>query len=231
MELKKTRKVDLERRKPTFFQIGLLLSLLIVFIAFELIGTRDEKKVSYVGESLPMDDDVVLPTDPKNEVKPQMRTAPPTAIIDVIKGSRVELPDIVIDAGDDPSVGYGNDGGIIDIPPPPEPTFVEIPIIEFPEILPEFKGGDAARQKFLRDNTVYPPKAMELGIAGTVILSLVVEPDGSISNVKVVRGVHSSLDEEAVRVTKSMPKWNPGKQAGRVVRVRYTMPIKFLLED
>jgi len=231
MEQKKTKKVDLERRKPTFFQIGLLLSLLIVFIAFEFIGTRDEKKFSFAREFVPEEIDVVLPTDPKNEVKPQTPQAPPSTIIEIIKGNHLELPDVVIDGEYKPNVNYGDGDGYFDITPPEEPPVNEPPLVDFPDEMPEFKGGEVARQRYLVESTVYPRVASELGIAGTVMVSFVVEPDGSISNVKVIRSVTASLDEEAIRVTKSMPKWNPGKQRGKAVRVRYMMPIKFVLGD
>lgn len=96
---------------------------------------------------------------------------------------------------------------------------------------PEFPGGDAARTKFLNDNINYPVIAQENGIQGRVICNFVVERDGSITDVQVVRGVDPSLDKEAIRVIKSMPKWLPGKQRGKPVRVRFTLPITFRLQQ
>ncbi|MDR1742923.1 MAG: TonB family protein [Dysgonamonadaceae bacterium] len=96
---------------------------------------------------------------------------------------------------------------------------------------PEFPGGDAARVKFLNDNIKYPVVAAENGIQGRVTCNFVVERDGSITDVQVVRGVDPSLDKEAVRVIKSMPKWIPGKQRGQPVRVRFTLPIQFRLAN
>ena len=97
------------------------------------------------------------------------------------------------------------------------------------EVLPEFVGGDEARIKFLQENLVYPKVAREIGIEGKVIVEFVVEPNGTLSNFKVARGAAPALDEEALRVAKLMPKWKPGKQRGKEVRVRYTMPITFTL--
>jgi TonB family protein len=98
---------------------------------------------------------------------------------------------------------------------------------ELVDVLPEFMGGEEARIKFLRENVKYPASALEKGIQGTVYLSFVVEKDGSISNVKVVRGVSKVLDKEAKRVISMMPKWKPGMQEGKPVRVLFNMPIKF----
>ena len=96
---------------------------------------------------------------------------------------------------------------------------------------PEFHGGDAARTKFLNENIKYPADAAKDKIQGRVICNFVVEADGSISEVNVVRGIHPSLDKEAVRVIESMPKWIPGKQRGQAVRVRFTLPITFGLHE
>ena len=98
------------------------------------------------------------------------------------------------------------------------------------EVMPMFPGGDAAFLTYLSKNLRYPPRAEEMGIKGRVTCQFVVECDGSISDVKVVRGVDPDLDREAVRVLKAMPKWVPGKQEGKSVRVRYTCPINFTLQ-
>ena len=95
---------------------------------------------------------------------------------------------------------------------------------------PEFPGGEQALYKFIRDNVKYPSLARETGIEGTVYIQFVVEPDGRVSNVKVVRSVGGGCDEEAVRVVKAMPKWKPGSQRGKNVRVSFTLPIKFSLQ-
>ncbi|MBQ1858427.1 MAG: energy transducer TonB [Paludibacteraceae bacterium] len=96
--------------------------------------------------------------------------------------------------------------------------------------MPAFPGGQEALFKYLTDNVIYPQIAKENGIEGRVICTFVIEPDGSISNVEVVRsGGDPSLDKEAVRVIKSMPKWKPGKQRGQAVRVKFTIPVKFSL--
>jgi len=95
---------------------------------------------------------------------------------------------------------------------------------------PAFPGGEEALQKFFAENIVYPRVAREAGADGRVMVSFVVEPDGRITNVKVVRGRIQALDDEAVRVTKLMPRWKPGKQRGKAVRCQFTVPVVFMLQ-
>ena len=108
---------------------------------------------------------------------------------------------------------------------------VQQKIFDVVEQQPSFPGGNGALMQWLGQNIHYPAVAEENGIQGRVVVSFVVEPDGSISNVQVVRGVDPSLDKEAVRVCKQMPKWNPGKQNGQAVRVKYNLPVQFKLQQ
>lgn len=95
--------------------------------------------------------------------------------------------------------------------------------------MPSYPGGDEARMRFLQENIVYPVEARSKGYQGTVYLTFVVEPDGSITDVRVLKGVHPSIDNEAVRVIQIMPKWEPGTHRGKPLRVQFTMPIRFTL--
>lgn len=99
------------------------------------------------------------------------------------------------------------------------------------EQMPSFPGGDQKMHEYLRDNIEYPVTARDSGIQGRVFINFIVEPDGSISNVKVLRGIGGDCDEEAVRVVKAMPKWQPGRQRGKAVRVSYTLPVVFKLQN
>ena len=98
------------------------------------------------------------------------------------------------------------------------------------EEMPEFPGGMPALIEFLQTNIKYPKDAIKQEVGGRVMVMFVVETDGSISNVRVARKVFPSLDEEAVRVVKAMPKWKPGKEKGRLVRVNYTLPVVFSIK-
>ena len=114
-------------------------------------------------------------------------------------------------------------------------TIVEETTVEsaytFVEQMPEFPGGEDELRKYLVKNIVYPAIAQENGIKGTVYLSFVVGPDGSLSKVQVVRGIDKSCDDEAVRVVNKMPPWKPGRQNGKAVHVKFTIPIKFELRN
>ena len=104
-------------------------------------------------------------------------------------------------------------------------------VFEVAEILPEFPGGISALMKYLSNNICYPEMALANDIQGRVVVKFVVEKDGSISGVTVVRGVHEELDREAVRVVKSMPKWQPGKNNGQAVRCSFNLPVAFKIQQ
>lgn len=115
-------------------------------------------------------------------------------------------------------------------PEPPKHVGEETKIFTVVEQMPMYPGGDAALMGYLRDNIHYPTIAAENGVQGRVVVGFVVERDGSITDVKILRGVDPSLDREAMRVVKSMPRWNPGKQNGSAVRVKYQFPVSFRLQ-
>ena len=97
------------------------------------------------------------------------------------------------------------------------------------EVMPQYPGGQIAMLKYIMENIKYPKQIMEEGIQGRVTVSFIVEKDGRVSNVRLLRSVQPLLDKEAVRVVKSMPKWSPGKQKGKPVRVRFNLPVMFKL--
>ena len=132
----------------------------------------------------------------------------------------------------------GNDevGGAVlkakeDIAAPEPPKHVEeTKVFTVVEQMPMFPGGDAALMSYLANNIHYPTVAAENGVQGRVVVGFVVERDGSITDVRILRGVDPSLDREAMRVVKSMPRWTPGKQNGSAVRVKYQVPVAFRLQ-
>ena len=115
-------------------------------------------------------------------------------------------------------------------PEPPKHVVEETKIFTVVEQMPMFPGGEGALVGYLRDNIHYPTVAAENGVQGRVVVGFVVERDGSITDVNILRGVDPSLDREAMRVVKSMPKWTPGKQNGSAVRVKYQVPVSFRLQ-
>lgn len=102
-------------------------------------------------------------------------------------------------------------------------------VFDVVEVMPQFPGGQTAMLKYIMENIKYPKQIMEEGIQGRVTVSFIVEKDGRVSNVRLLRSVQPLLDKEAVRVVKSMPKWSPGKQKGKPVRVRFNLPVMFKL--
>lgn len=124
-----------------------------------------------------------------------------------------------------------NDIAVAAPPPPPAPKpEVATKVFDVVEEMPSFPGGNGALMSYLASNIKYPVVAQENSVQGRVIVSFVVERDGSISDVRVARSVDPSLDREAQRVVKSMPRWKPGKQNGSAVRVKYTVPVVFRLQ-
>ena len=103
-------------------------------------------------------------------------------------------------------------------------------VLEKAEVMPEYPGGEQAMMKFVADNVKYPQEAIDKEVSGRVMVGFVVEKDGSISDVKVVKGIGGGCDEEAVRVVNAMPKWKPGMDKGKPVRVSYIMPFTFKLQ-
>ncbi len=226
MEAKKTPRADLENKKGVFFEIGLILALLIVFAAFEY---KSYDKVTIDLASRVVDDtpEEIIPIT-EQKVKPPPPPPPKQAVQIKIVEDDVEVEDeieIDVDADDDTEMEEY-------IPPEEEEEEVaEAEIFTVVESMPEFPGGGTgALMQYLGKNIKYPPLAKESGIQGRVFINFVVEPDGSISNVRVLRGIGGGCDEEAVRVVENMPNWKPGKQRGKPVRVSYNLPVKFTLQ-
>ncbi len=223
MEPKKYKKADLEGRKTYFFEIGLIIALLVVFAAFEY-KSYDKQTIDLQQRAV---DDTPEEIIPITEHKPPPPPPPPPKQVTQIKivEDDVEVEDeieIDVEADDETVVEY--------VPVEEEEEIVEAEIFTVVESMPEFPGGAGELYKYLGQNIKYPPLAKESGIQGRVFVNFVVEPDGSISNVKVLRGIGGGCDEEAVRVVESMPSWKPGKQRGKAVRVSYNLPIKFTLQ-
>lgn len=225
MEPKKSVKADLEWKKPTFVQIGLVISLLIVYLAFELVGAREQSESGFATVATVIDEEQIIQTEQPKEAPPPPPQQMSQTIIEVIADD-IKVADFKIDAEADESLEVEE---IVYVEDTKVEEVKEAEIFIVVEVEPEFPGGEEARMKFLRDNVVYPKIARETGVEGTVLVSFVVEPDGRITNVEILRGRAPSLDDEAIRVAKMMPKWKPGKQRGRTVRVKYNMPIRFTL--
>ncbi|HOF07122.1 MAG TPA: energy transducer TonB [Bacteroidales bacterium] len=225
MEPKKNPKKDLNRQRTLFLQIGLVFALAVVFLAFE--WKTYEKSESTLASSGPVqiDEEIVQITQQEQPPEPP-KAAEVTTILEIVDNDVVVEDEINVDieARADQAVQ-----SYVPVMTEEEPAPVAEEIFTFVEEYPEFPGGDKALREYILNNIKYPEVARTSGITGTVYVQFVVEKDGSISDVKVVRGIGGGCDEEAVRVVKSMPRWKPGKQRGQPVRVYFTLPIEFKL--
>lgn len=229
MEVKKSQKANLENKKLLFTELGLVVSLGICLGAFEW-GTR-EKQVSEL-----LDDNAVVQEEEMIPITQETPPPPPEVPKIPILSDNIDIVDDDISVDDDLFVNLEDDANMaVEIQDYIEEVVeekVEEEAIPFQlvEEKPSFNGGDANEfSKWVNSQLVYPEIAKENGVQGRVTLQFTVENDGRVTNVKVLRGVDPSLDKEAVKVVSSSPKWKPGKQRDRAVRVTYTFPVIFQL--
>lgn len=225
MEAKKTPKADLESKRTLFVQIGLIVALAAMLVAFEW-KSYDIKQVDLGGrQAEKVEEDLVEIT---NQNKPPPPPAPPptTTLINIVQNDVEVEDDLNIDAE---ATELTEIPEYTPIASTEEEEVAEAEIFTVVEESPSFPGGDEARIRFLTENIKYPQIARESSIQGTVYVTFVVEKNGNVTDVRILRGIGGGCDEEAVRVIKAMPKWNPGKQRGKPVRVQFNMPIKFTL--
>lgn len=226
MEEKKSPKANLENKKLMFIQIGLIISLAVAWAVFEM-KSYDKREIdeSLLRQTELLPEEMVEITK-QEEPKPQPVEMPKTTTQLEIVEDDVEVEDIEINAEmDQNEVVEEYVAPVIE-----EEEVVEQEIFQIVEEMPAFPGGEAKLMEYVGKNVKYPQIARESGIKGRVFVSFVVEPDGSVSNVKVLRGIGGGCDEEAMRVVKAMPKWKPGKQRGKAVRVSYMLPVNFQLQ-
>ena len=228
MQIKKSEKASLEGNKLVYMLMGLVLVLSLCYVALEWT----QKEVTTYDQ--PVDDFGLVEEELDEIQQTQQETPPPppppavqeVEVLNVVEDN-VETESIEVNSEDDQNVE-------IEVAPPVEVVEDEEPedvIFVVVESMPEFPGGPQAMYKFLGENIKYPVIAQENGIQGRVVCQFTVNKDGSLVDIEVVRsGGDASLDKEAVRVIKSMPKWKAGKQRGKPVRVKYTLPVNFKLQ-
>ena len=224
MEIKKDPKVDLEKKRIILLEIGLIISLSLIFIAFQY-KTSDETSNTLGDLGDLQIEEEIIPITRQQEVKP-----PPPPPPKVVEELNIVADDEEIEDEleiEDSEADENTEIEQVDIAPQEE----EEEIINFYiiENKPEFPGGQAAMFKFIAEHTKYPEIAKENGITGKVFVQFVIGKDGKVTDVKVIRGVDPYLDREAVRVVKSMPPWKPGSQRGKPVKVSFQLPINFTL--
>ena len=228
MEIKKSDKANLENKKLLFVEIGLVVALGITLFAFE--WTSKETKVSTLEDTTEvLIEEEIIPIT--QDTPPPPPAAPKIPVlsdqIDIVDDEIEIEDDMFMNLEDDASLGVE----IMDYVEVEEEEVEEEAIpFQLVEEKPSFQGGDANQfSKWVNQRLVYPEIAKENGVQGRVTLQFTVEKDGSVTKVKVLRGVDPSLDREAVRVVSTSPKWKPGKQRDRAVPVTYTFPVIFQL--
>ena len=227
MKSKKSEKASLEKNKIVYILMGFIFVLSLCFVALEW---GDEVKkiipISDIWDGIP--DDMDIPNTQQQTPPP-----PPPQIQEinalVVVDDNKEVESIDITSEDNKTDELIIAPPVEEIPEEPEEG-IDVPFM-IVEKAPEFPGGQKALFKYLSENVKYPVMAQENGIQGKVVCQFVVNRDGSIVDIEVVRSAGDpSLDKEAVRVIKSMPKWKPGKQSGKTVRVKFTLPVNFRLQ-
>jgi len=228
MEIKKSPKADLDGKKLTFTLIGLVVSLLVVWRVFEYKSYDKQTAEIFQRQTEVIEEEMVEITK-QEQPKPQIQAPKPQVTQIQVVEDDVEVEDnIDLNAEVDQNEALAEYE--YTAPEMEEEEIVEAEIFKVVEEMPEFPGGTAKLLEYIGKNIKYPMMARESDIQGKVYVNFVVEPDGSISHVEVLRGIGGGCDEEAVRVVQSMPKWKPGKQRGAPVRVQYMVPIVFKLQ-
>ncbi len=216
---KKAVTANVDRFRGTFLRIGYLIAIMIILLAFnwrEVIETSSLMGDLVIPEELEVD---IPPTEQKKPPPPP----PPPPKLEILDDEEIieeepEIEEVEIEEQVE-----------IEMPDIEEEETGEAEIFLVVEESPQYPGGVEELYKYIGRNIRYPNIARENGVEGKVYINFVVEPTGAVSNVKVLRGIGAGCDEEAVRVVKSLPKWKPGKQRGKPVRVSYNLPITFKL--
>ena len=222
MESKKTDRADLEKIKGTLLIGGIVFAAALVLVAMEY--KVYEQKKSDLGElKVDMIEEEVIPRS-RQQPPPPPPPPKPTTVIDIVEDEEEIEEELVIE-----DMEVDEDTEIQQIEQVEEDVEEE-KIFKIVEDMPQFPGGQQALMKYLAENIKYPAIARDAGIQGTVFVTFVVDENGNVGEVEVLRGIGGGADEEAKRVVRSMPKWKPGKQRGKPVKVQYNLPVRFTLK-
>jgi periplasmic protein TonB len=226
MKDEKLKSEKLEKKRTVLFQIGMVVSLTLVLLAFEW---RSPKTYIKPTDNFNSEFDAELTDITVQKVKPVM-PLPKIAQVFVAVSDRTVLDESIEIEFEDTESGENEPGLFVDFEKKeivPEDTT----IYKYPSSYPEFPGGEIALFSYLSENIKYTKEARGINLQGTVHVSFVVGKDGSITKVKILRGLGAGLDEVVIRVIEAMPSWKPGLQGGKKVNVEYTIPVKFKLNN
>ena len=229
LEVKKTADANLDLNKTTWMFMGFVLVFALLFVAFEWTATERKHSGEIVSAGILLEEEIMIPiTMPEKKVVPPPPQAKQiTEILEIVEDdAEIEESELASVEETGEVVEIADVGNVVVEDPVEEETIHQVV-----EQMPEFPGGMQALMKYLQQNINYPRISRENGSQGRSFIAFVVNTDGSIQAVEVMKSSSDVyLDKEAVRVVTGMPKWNPGKQAGKAVRVRFTLPVTFRLK-
>lgn len=227
MEIKKSPKADLKNKRGLLLEIGLVVSLLLVIVAFSY--TPKEKRVEKIDlQVAPVEEQIVEITRQDQKPPEAPRKVEVKVIADLLQ---VVTNDTKITTEVD-FTEFDEDVEVVQTVPVEEEVVEDDQPFLIAETMPSFQGGDLNTfRNWVQQNVKFPQIALENGIQGRVVLSFVIEKDGRLTNIQVLQTPDRSLSEEAVRVLSKSPKWSPGKQRNQVVRVKYTLPVDFRVQN
>lgn len=229
MEAKKTQKADLENRRGLFLEIGLVVILAAVLVAFNVRKyDKEVKNVSTRTVASEIDADIL--NTPPEETPPPPPEEPEVVATDltVVENDAELTNEVGLINADDNANKAQEEFTRVEVEEEVEEVEEEIFLVVEEDA--EFPGGLEALSKYLSENIKYPQLAKENNIEGRVFVSFVVEKDGRVGNIKILRDIGGGCGAEAVRVVKSMPRWKPGKQRGKPVRSQFNLPVNFSLK-
>ena len=229
MEAKKSPKADLEKSKIVFWEIGMIAILAVALLAFNWRNYDNEvKEVSLRTVESEVEETVINTQEQETPPPPPEEIEQVATDLTVVENdAEIENEVGIINADDNANKAQEE---YIPVEVVEEEQEEEEEIFMSVEEDPEFPGGLEALSKYLAENIQYPQLAKENNITGRVYVTFVVEKNGTVGNVKILRDIGGGCGAEAVRIVKSMPKWKPGKQRGQAVRTQFNLPVGFYLE-
>ncbi len=230
MEIKKTPRANLEKNKSVGFLMGLVVALAVIFVGFEL-GEKEIEVATDSGFAMIEEEEEIeitrLDEPPPPPPEPEVIETP--EVINIVEDN-VEVEEVEILASDDDASTAQTETYVEPVEEEEEEVDENYVFVTV-EKMPEFPGGTSALLQWIAKNMNYPTIAAENGIQGRVSCTFVVNADGSVSDVEVLRPVDPNLDKEAIRVLSKLPKFIPGEQRGKPVRVKYSVPVRFRLQQ
>lgn len=224
MKAKKSQRFDIDRKRGLFLRIGFIVSITLVILAFEWGTSNDQSGLIFDLQEVPIDEEIIDIT--VQEVK---KPKPLPKIIQIENDEKLpedqpRIDDVEISPEDSIEILP-----FINIEDDSEPEVVEtVPFVNVQK-KPKFPGGEEAMMRFIQSNIKHPEPERIAGIQGKVMISFIIGVDGSISNINVLKGLTNNLNNEAKRIVRMMPKWSPGEQRNKPVRVIVNLPFNFIL--